>query len=92
LGPGQTHLDSKSNEKDLSKYKRSEVRFFGEVETFFLKYVLVYQKHSLIQNCSYGCTYNGKRIINDNSEIISLGRQKNNKNNIGLVSSFVFKL
>jgi hypothetical protein len=37
--------------KDISKYKTSVVRFFGEVENF-LKYVLGYQKpfaHSKLQ-------------------------------------------
>ena len=77
--------------KDISKYKRSVVSFFGEVENFFLKYVIGYQNHSLIQNCSNNCAFNGNTIITENSEIIRLGRQKNNKNNIGLVSSYIDK-
>jgi hypothetical protein len=49
---------------------------------------LAIKNHSLIQNCSNNCAFNGNTKLTENSEIIRLGRQKNNKNNIGLVSSY----
>jgi hypothetical protein len=76
--------------KDISKYKRS-INFYGEVETFFLQYVLGYQNHSLIQICTNSCSNNGNTIITEDSKIICLGRQKNEKNNIGVVSTFIDK-
>jgi hypothetical protein len=59
---------------DLSNGR--EIDFYEEVEEFFLKYVYIFQTHSLIQKCSESCINDGNMILSDTSSIIEFGRLK----------------
>ena len=68
---------------------KSNVNFYGDVESFFLKYVYVYQLHNLIQICSTDCNLNGNLIISENSGILNFGKLKNNQ--IEIVTDLSYK-
>ena len=61
--------------EDISS--KQQINFFGTVEDYFLKYMYVYQKHNLIQQCSKECINNGNLIISEQSDVINLGKLKN---------------
>ena len=63
-------------QKEISKAENTD--FYGEVEQFFLKYMYIFQTHSLIQNCKTDCIYNGNMMLSDNSAIIGFGKLRQN--------------
>ena len=73
--------------EDIAKAKK--IDFYGEIEQYFLKYIYIFQTHSLLQNCSKDCIYNGNMIISDNSAIIGFGKLR--QKNIAIVSSEISK-
>ena len=73
--------------EDLSGKKI--VDFFGEVEEFFINYMLCFQTHNVYQLCSLKCILNGNLIISENSGIINFAKLKNNQ--IGIVTDLSYK-
>jgi hypothetical protein len=69
--------------KDLSNVTEND--FYGEVEEFFLKYIYIFQAHSLTQKCSESCIYYRNLILTENSTIVEFGRLKDKK--IAIISS-----
>ena len=59
--------------------KNNIINFYGDVQFFFLQYIYQFQSHSLIQNCSKNCIYNGNFLISENSNIIQFARLRNDE-------------